>query len=72
MAIILKAGSEYASYRMAESVGFDKFWSIPNKMTVAEDTHINGNGSNKTGLVYFRFGDSPVLYATASGNVVSE
>jgi hypothetical protein len=72
MAIILKAGSQYASYRMTENVGFDKFWSRPNKMIVSEDTHITANGSDINGLVYFRFGDSPILYAAASGNVVSE
>jgi len=46
--IILKAGSEYASYPMVEATGFDKFWSIPNKMTVESDTHIDSGFTDST------------------------
>jgi len=72
MAIILKAGSEYASYRMTESIGFHNFSRISNKMVVEADTQISANGSDQTGLVHFRFGDSPVLYTAASDNVITQ
>jgi hypothetical protein len=70
MAIVLKAGSPYASYRQAESVGFENFDTLVDLPTVEFDTNIDSNAVDENGLVVFSFGSS-VKYVTRSDNVVT-